>query len=68
MEARIECGNPMSTKPVHRTMSGHSPLSEPLKVQKAETTFTPPENPATPPGVPVPYPNTGRTQLKPVSK
>lgn len=23
--------------------------------------FTPPENPATPPGVPVPYPNTGKT-------
>ncbi|HUF55220.1 MAG TPA: PAAR-like domain-containing protein, partial [Thermohalobaculum sp.] len=24
--------------------------------------FTPPENPATPPGVPVPYPNTGDTK------
>jgi hypothetical protein len=25
-----------------------------------DTCFTPPENPATPPGVPVPYPNTGK--------
>lgn len=24
-----------------------------------DTCFTPPENPATPPGVPIPYPNTG---------